>query len=297
MKPNIQFAEYFEIKSKDFDFFDIPLLKDKKAFICPFLIANNRDVKLVDEVYNRITQFLTKLNRNYVMMGDRINGLDFLSHLHEANEYHLGYSGSNKGKAVSDFRAATIYDALQNNKFAIQGMSITNEAHNVLLLVKGIGQDIMSDILANVCRDIFANYTKQICDKYSIDTYPFKIEYFDSSTNNWQTKDCLLPMFNGKKIILLPKKQVSGGRAYHSLYNWFVSANYIARDLLNFKLKDSLESGLLHKLEDGRIRAVVKKINGAYRKPKQELIDFVLRYNESIDRFLNYSKDNYFEAS
>ncbi|RQO30292.1 hypothetical protein DBR32_12010 [Taibaiella sp. KBW10] len=297
MKNNILFSQHFKIQSDSIEFFDIPLLKDKRAFICPFLIANNRDVKLINEVYNRITQFLTKLNRDYVVTGDRINGLNFLSHLHEANEYHLGYSGSNKGKAVSNFRAATIYDALQNNKFAVKGISITNEAHNVLLLVKGIGQDIMSDILANVCRDIFADYTKQVCDKYSVSTYSFKIEYFDASTNKWQTKECSLPMFNGKKIILLPRKLACSGRAYHSLYNWFIASNYIARDLLNFKLNESLESGLLHKLEDGTIRAVVKKINGTYRKPKQELIDFVIRYNGSIDRFLNYSKDNYFEAS
>jgi len=38
--------------------------------------------------------------------------------------------------------------------FSSFGITITDEAHNVLLLVDGIGPDIMSDIISNICKDI-----------------------------------------------------------------------------------------------------------------------------------------------
>ncbi len=108
--------------------------------------------------------------------------------MHEPNEYHLGYSGRNKGKAVSDVRAEVIYDALRNNSFSRQNIAITNEAHFVLLLVKGIGQDIMSDIIANVCRDILLKPTLKICKKHKISTITVKIDFYNAITEKWETK-------------------------------------------------------------------------------------------------------------
>lgn len=293
------FNTYFtKLKKREIDFVDIPLGEDLEAFICPFLIENNKlENPTALKVYERVHQFLIKLNRDFVEPNKRDEGIEFLSHLHEPNEYHLGYSDRNKGKAVSDVRAEVIYDALRNNMLAKQNAAITNEAHFVLLLVKGIGQDIMSDIIANVCRDIFANFTLQVCRKHKVATFPVRIEFYNAVAKFWETKIVELPDFAGKPIIILPKFIISGGRAYVNLYNWFIARNYIAFEILNRNKVYSKDGKFVSKLKNGTRRAIIKNVYKAYRKPKNELIDFVKRFKGSLDEFVWYAKENYPELN
>lgn len=287
------FTKQFKTSNTKPEFINILMDEDLEAFICPFLIENNKKEKIVLNINNQIHNFLTKLNKSYIKPNDKNNGLDFLSHLHEPNEYHLGYSSTNKGKAVSNPRAELIYDALRNNRFSKGGSSITNEAHFVLLLVKGIGQDIISDIISNVCRNIFADFTLNICRKYKIKTEKFNIEFYNSSKEIWEKKDVQLPSYKGKKIILIPRFIISGGRDYVNRYNWFISKNYIAHDILNGKLQLPNESQMVKKLKDGTKKAIIKRIYMQFRKPKKELIDFVIDYSGSLDEFVRYAKYNY----
>jgi hypothetical protein len=294
MKSKITFTEHFSIpKSESIEFLDIPLDEDLEAFICPFLVVNGRDDRTLNNVYNQMQSFLQKLNRQFIQANDKENGLAFLSNLHEPNEFHLGYSKRNKGKAIAKSKAEIIFDALRNNSLARQGSTITNEAHNVLLLVKGIGQDNMSDSIANVCRNLFAEFTERQCGKYSLPTVPGKIQYYESGTGQWIYKEAHLPNYNGKKIILLPKKIMSGGRAYSSLYNYFIASNYISVDILNANAGVDHESKFIHKLKDGTKKAIIKLIYKAYTKPKEKLIDFVLKYQGSLLEFQLYAKEHY----
>ncbi|WP_117590892.1 hypothetical protein [Flavobacterium subsaxonicum] len=287
------FKEHFGIPNDTVvDFLDIPLEEDLTAFICPFLIANNRDIQLVNEIYAQITAFLQKLNRNFIVPNNRIGGLEFLSHLHEPNEYRLGYSGRNKGSGIADLKAEIIFVSLRNNRFAQQGVTITNEAHNVLLLVKGIGQDIMSDTIANVSRDILAEFTEQQCIQYGVQTYNTAIEYYDPLTSLWSTRNYDLPYYNGKVIILLPKKIASGNRQYTNHYNYFLAGNHIAKDILNDKV-DIPDGKFIAELKDGTKKIIVKQIYRTFRKPKNKLIDFVVNYQGSLLEFLDYAKTHY----
>ncbi|MDR6373035.1 hypothetical protein J2795_004223 [Chryseobacterium bernardetii] len=289
------FNTYFtKLRNKDIDFVDIPLGEDLEAFICPFLIENKKlGTQIALKVYERVHQFLIKLNRDFIEPNKRNKGIEFLSHLHEPNEFHLGYSDRNKGKAVSYVRAEVIYDALRNNTLAKQNASITNEAHFVLLLVKGIGQDIMSDIIANVCRDIFADFTLQICRKHGVDVISVNIEFFNAPNGIWETKVIELPTYAGKHIILLPKYIISGGRSYVNRYNWFVASNYISFEILNRNKVLSSDRKFISKLKNGTRKAIIKEIYKAYRKPKDELIEFVKKYRGSLDEFVWYAKENY----
>lgn len=289
------FSEHFGIpKNPPIEFVDIPMDNDLLAFIDPFLIANNRHIRIVNAVYLRLTAFFTKLNRDYIVLNDQINGLRFLDKLHEPNEYHLGYSDANKGAAISNVRAGTIFNALSNNIFArSNNVTITNEAHNVLLLVAGIGQDIMSDTIANVCRDIFAQFTNEQCVKHGIQTTIFQRHYFNSATDRWENENFELPSYLGKPIILLPEEIASSLRNYTNNYNHFIAGNYIASDILNGKIAVAPNSLFIRTLKDGTLRAVVKRIVEVYGRPKSELVQFVLDYNDSLGTFLDYAKTHY----
>ena len=96
-------------------FVDIPVdNEDLLAFICPFLIENNKTDEVISKVSKRMRNFLSELNTTYIKTNDFKNGIPFLDHLHEPNEYHLGYSGSNKGKAVSKSKAKDIFQFLRS---------------------------------------------------------------------------------------------------------------------------------------------------------------------------------------
>lgn len=226
------FNEHFGIKSNTTEHLNILMENDLEAFIDPYLIANNLNNMIAKKMYIRSKSFLETLNRTFIVTNDRSNGLNFLSHLGEANEYHLGYSHNNKGKGIGTTKAEVIFDSLRANKLVKAGITVTNEAHNVLLLVKGIGQDNMSDTLANVCRDILAEFTFQQCLKYGIKVYETKIKYYEHSSKKWVSKKVKLPYYNGKHIILVPQFLTSGQRIYTNHYNWFISSNFISKDIV-----------------------------------------------------------------
>jgi hypothetical protein len=289
------FKENFKIpKSQPVEFLNIPLNEDLLAFIDPFLIANSQHIPMLKDVYFQTTKFLEKLNRTYIVPNDRYNGLQFLSNLHEPNEYHLGYSDSNKGKAIAMTRAETIFDALSNNKFARSGTTtVTNEAHNVLLLVTGIGQDIMSDTIANVCRNIFAEFTLAQCLKHGIATSSVSMDYYNQSIGLWENVSFDLPSYRGKPIILLPKEIMSSPRGYSNNYNHFIAGNYISKDILSGKIKIDKEGLFVKTMKNGERKAIIKKIYETYKKHKSELIEFVKQYPNSLLSFLDYAKEHY----
>ncbi|WP_166967336.1 hypothetical protein [Yeosuana marina] len=286
------FNEHFGIKSNTTEHLNILMENDLEAFIDPYHIANNMSSMIAKRLYLRSKSFLETLNRTYVIPNDRNNGLKFLSYLGEANEYHLGYSHNNKGKGIGSTKAEIVFDSLRANKLVKAGLTITNEAHNVLLLVKGIGQDNMSDTLANVCRDILAEFTLQQCIKYSIQVADTKIEYYDHLTKKWSTKKVKLPYYKGKHIILVPQFLTSGQRIYTNHYNWFVSSNYISKDILDGKIKTNNDS-FINELKDGTKKAIIKNINSHFRKPKHELIKYVKSYSGSLIDFQDYVKSHY----
>ncbi|ELY2017913.1 hypothetical protein SL053_001818 [Flavobacterium psychrophilum] len=293
MKQKNTFKDNFRINKRDFvEFVNVPLDGDLLAFICPFLIANNREEEIVDRIYLQLEDFFINLNKNYIVPNDRKNGLFFLSELHEPNEYHFGYSDSNKGKAIANEKAEIIYDSLRRNKLAKQGISITNEAHNILLLVEGIGQDLMSDTISNVCRNIFAEFTEKQCVKHKIQTFKTKVRFYNSATGKWDSKDYNLPQYKGKRLILVPKSIVSGGRAYSTRYNYFISSNFISKDIMSNKVKVKNDK-IVSTLKDGTKKYIIKEIYKTYGKPKSGLVDFVLLYQGSLQDFLDYCKLHY----
>lgn len=286
------FDGHFNV-TKPTEHVNILLGSDLELFIDPYNIANNLQNKLAKKIYLRSKSFLENLNRTYIVPNDRVNGISFLSHLQEANEYGFGYSKTNKGKGIGPTKAEIIFDSLRENLFAREGVSITNEAHNVLLLVKGIGPDNMSDTLANVCRDIFADFTFDQCLLHNIPTTTLQVEYFDATRNCWMFKDVNLPTFRGKKIILVPKFLIGGERAYTTAFNWFISSNYLSKEILAGTITVNSSKGFINKLKNGTRRAIIKRINKHFKKPKGELVDFVKKYNGSLLEFQIHIKNNF----
>jgi hypothetical protein len=291
----IFFKEHFNIpETQTVEFLNIPLEEDDLVFIDPFLIANNRENPLVAAVYSRMTSFFTELNQSYVGPNNKAQGLEFLGKLHEPNEYYLGYSSKNKGSAIASERAEIIFDSLRNNVLARQvNVTVTNVAHHVLLLVEGIGRDIMSDTIANVCRDIFAEFTTAQCLKHNIAISHFDRHHYDAGQKSWTHRNFGLPSYMGKEIILVPKIILSTPRNYTQYYNRFIVDNHISKDILNGSLKVDNEGRFIRTLKDGTREAILKRILEEYGLPKGRLVEFVKQYSGSLPAFLDYARLHY----
>ncbi len=288
------FNNYFHITDESYSHLNILLENDTEVFIDPYQIVNNRSEDEISErIYQRNKSFFKTLNNKYVIPKKRKEGIKFLSNLREANSYHLGYASKNNGKGVGDIKAKTIFDALSNNRFTQQGISIINEAHNVLLLVEGIGQDNMSDTLGSVCRDIFAEYTLKQCKKYNIQVSEFEIKFYNSSNQKWESKKVKLPSYKRKEIILVPKSLISKSTLYPNCYNWFMSKEYISKEILTKKIQVDERSRFVTKLKNGEEKCLIKEVNNRYKKKKGKLIEFEIQYNGSLDKFQEHAKIHY----
>jgi len=151
----------------------------------------------------------------------------------------------------------------------------------------------MSVTLAIVCRDIFAEFTYEQCQLHVITTSKVEIEYYDSNQNCWMLKDANLPSFGGKSIILVPKFLIGSKRAYTRAFNWFISSNYLSKEILNGTLGTGISKGFINSLKNWRSRVILKNINKPFKKSKWELVDFVKKYNGSLLEFQMHSKNNF----
>lgn len=294
------FNSHFGIDSSNAEHLDILLESDIRAFLCPFIIKNNLDHSIARRIIKRSTAFLKTLTNDYVIPMKEDEGISFLSHLREANEYKLGYSSVNLGKGVGELKAEEIYKYFSNSKFVQKGISITDEAHNVLLLVSGVGQDLMCDILSNICRDIFAEYTLEQCKKHvsPLDSLKeFEIEFFNEYSKEWETKTVSLPTYEDERIILVPQFICSQPRLYQNLYNWHVASFFYAPDIVSGSIEIDTDEDFTVKLKSGEVVAKVRNIYNYYRKPKDKLHLHVLKYNKSLVEFQLYAKEHYLPIS
>lgn len=290
----IYLNQHFGILDATASHLNILLDRDIEVFIDPSLIKS--EGYLNSKIQNRCVSFLTKLNEEFVKKKNEIGALHFLSKLHEPKEFHIGYcSNSISGKAIGIDKSKLIYNSLVANPLNQIGLSILNDPFNVLLLVEGIGQDNMSDLIANICRDLFSEFTQQQCLKYNIPVFATEIQYFDEKSLNWVSKNVHLPAYLGEEVIFIPDWMVNKQRAFTTNFNRHVCSKYIWEEYIkdgNLS-KSPYFLDCIFKKKDGSIKPIIKVIYNKYKKDKKDFYKFVISYNDSIDTFLEKSKLNY----
>lgn len=204
---------YPEVNGKRTAWFDTILEEDTKLFIDPFLIIKNEQgvfkgshedmVKYFEKVYEQA------FKANLKVGGREYNNLIRMLSFPEVEELCLGYSsdktsGSGTGEKFAHVMAAAIFNAINHR------LSAPTHFEEVALLQRGIAQDRISDITANILKKRFIKYTENICIKYGLSCKQVLIEhsYFDPNYFLWQDQYANLPSnpCNGKAVLLVPKK-------------------------------------------------------------------------------------------
>ncbi|MGB6896263.1 MAG: hypothetical protein WBF37_10030, partial [Dehalococcoidia bacterium] len=132
-----------------------------------------------------------------------------LRRLREPNETHLGFSrGVARGRALGPESADDVWEALSTSEAVKSGL--LEDLEDTILMVDGIGPDIVSDITTNVIREPLIRYTQYACGMYGIamhddvDSGPL----WSPAAGVWESRLVRLPVTPNGRLLLVPKALV-----------------------------------------------------------------------------------------
>jgi hypothetical protein len=132
-----------------------------------------------------------------------------LEQLGEPCETHMGVSrGSTSGKGVSGKQANDLYERLSTSKAVASG-SVT-DISDCELMIPGIGFDKVSDITTNIIREKLILYTQEQCRLHGVPMRSIPSgKIWSPIEKRWLNGTYVdLPVYKGKRIILVPKYSV-----------------------------------------------------------------------------------------
>lgn len=210
----MKFSEYYnaDINSSD-EWFDPILNLDTKLFIDPFLIFDQEFGNFIGSHEELISFFQKQFKKIALTSGNpksaRWKRVEQDLLFPEVEELCLGYTaagtgGAGSGTEVAKALALAIWEAID------VGVQSVDHFEEVQFFQEGINRDRISDTAAKILFHRFADYTKKICDKKSIDTreYTFKRTRYDITKGRWISGSFQLPAnpYNGKAVLLCPKR-------------------------------------------------------------------------------------------
>jgi hypothetical protein len=187
------------------DFVDVAIETDTRVFIDP------RALLLLDTDWGHECVALLQHYFGCVLAaikaGDKTRATRLLAKLHEPNETHLGLSrGRPAGRALGPELAARLQDALAGSVAVKSGL--LTDLEDTILMIDGIGSDMISDIATNVIRGQLVAYTQSQCRDLGIPMeaaiYPGG-PFWDPETETWRQDLVELPRAGGPPLLLVPK--------------------------------------------------------------------------------------------
>lgn len=277
-----RFSEHFglNLSQAELDFVDIPLDTDLALFVDPFAISIGSD-PWFHECEDTLVGFFTSLI-SLVTDSKRLDALRMLSHVGEANEAHLGYSQKKPaGSGIGPEKARNLYDNLSQS-LAVRTGNLA-DISELDLFINGVAEDNISDLTISILRSHLLQYTKEQCVKYGVATSQVAAgACWNSTANLWESRYAELPIYNGSRLLLVPKAAV---RYYLSLrpdqyYDKFV-LNYLQAEHL------SANSSLVQTLKNGKRRVTKHDL----RKVTPHTKDYLARFSKEHPQVLKSYKE------
>lgn len=261
------------------DFVDVDTVGDLPVFVDP------RALRLLPsewgaECVSLVQSFFRAVLRAIVANDDG-RAQQLLRSLREPNETHLGLSKHQaRGRALGWESAEDVWTALKESEAARSGL--LEDLEDTILMVEGIGPDIVSDITTNIIREPLVRYTNDVCDMYGIPLVP-NVDpgpLWDSQLQSWHQRLLPLPVTNGNKLLLVPKVIVRRHMDYDADEYY---RNYLLEFLCEVELSASTE--LVRLLKDGRRRINKKDLIAKYGRGKRMIVRETLRHPEVLQRY------------
>lgn len=278
----MRFSQAFGLNKMqaELDFVDIDLEGDTPLYVDPFALSIRKDNWSIRCTQHVVSFFQTAIDA--IHSGDHDRAKAVLTNLSEPNETRLGKSeGKPRGRGVSGKQGSDLYEALVDSEAAKTGL--LSELAECDLFIPGIGPDKISDITTNVIRGPLVEYTQRQCELHGIDltsSVPAG-QFWDMDIDDWTAQYAELPIWKGKKIILVPKASVRFRMSLDSqeYYNHFV---------LNFLQAEHLRAGsaLVKTFKRSGHQYVTKKsLKALHPLTKTELYRFTKAHPEVLELY------------
>jgi hypothetical protein len=278
----MRFSKAFSLSKSqaELDFVDIDLEGDTPLYVDPFALSIRKDAWSMRCTQHIVSFFQTAIDA--IHAGDHERAKAVLTNLSEPNETCLGKSkGRPRGRGVSGKQSFDLYEALRDSEAAKTGL--LSEIADCDLFIPGIGPDKISDITTNVVRGPLVEYTQRQCELHGIAltaNVPAG-QFWDMDLNEWTGQYAELPIWRGRKIILVPKASVRFRMSIDSqeYYNHFV---------LDFLQSEHLRAGsaLVKTFKGSGVQYVTKKsLKPLHPQTKAELYRFTKAHPHVLELY------------
>ncbi|WP_373032392.1 hypothetical protein [Sulfurovum sp.] len=268
------------------DFLDVDIYNDIKLYIDPYafeIIPSEFSDRCKYYIQNYFDTLL-----NYIRIGDNSSAQAILLELREPNETHLGVSQeASKGRGLGPFLASKVLSSLQQSEAVQTGLLQSLEES--ALLIRGVGYDIISDIVTNIIRAELILYTQCMAEHYNIpmEDNVASGPMWNPETKRWYTNLVRLPKTDRGPLLLVPKAIVRKKTNYDidEYYNHYV---------LDFLRSQEFRanSGLIEILKNGKERITKKSLEAKYGTEKKEVsIRETLRHPEILETYRETKAD------
>lgn len=262
----------------ELDFVDIPLDTDIPLFIDPCAFREESGDWFADCVQNLTTFFECIIES--IADGDDEIARRLLNSLAEPNETHFGLSqGPSKGRGVGGLQATQLFNSLKQSE-AVKSRLLSDLAE-LELMVEGVGHDKISDITTNIIRVNLIEYTQQQCLLHGIPMQQVASgRLWNKDGKEWTQKYCQLPVWQGCKVILIPKMVAR--------FNMAIShQEYYQHFILNFLQQEGIDSGssLIKLLRDGTPKIYKKDLKEQHPLSKNFIFEFTKNHPEVLELY------------
>lgn len=201
-------SEYYQLARTQptLDFVDVDVRDDIRVFLDPralLLLHSPWGGQCCDMVHTFFAEVLRA-----IASGDTARARRLMSRLREPNETHLGFSvRASRGHGLGRYSGQDLADALSSSRAARTGL--LRDLEDTVLLVPGIGHDIVSDITTNVLRGPLIAYTHQQASLHGIPTEQVASgPVWNPVNGSWEEGMVELPTPQHRKLLLVPKTLV-----------------------------------------------------------------------------------------
>ncbi len=258
----MKISEHYGIQGDQstLDFVDVKAKGDVALFIDPSVISSI-DSPWTDECTFTIqTYFQAVLDK--IVAQDEDGARALLSQLGEDNSTRLGYSDSSEGSGVGRYLADKFYNELSTSQ-AVESGLIT-DIEDTALLIEGVREDRISDVVTNIIRKQLIDYTQQTADFYKIPLVPNVAinPYWDATDRRWISNQVFdLPIAEHEPLLLVPKSIVRRLLRYSP-------SEYYRYHVLAYFQSDELAKGspLVQTLKSGEKRVTKRSVEAKYKQ-------------------------------
>lgn len=275
----MRISEHFSLglEQPSLDFVNVDTTDDSAIFVDPRAIRLLTD-EWGDECVYLVQDFFGKV-LELIRDGKDQEALEVLKVLKEPNETHLGLSaGKSRGRALGTDSAEEVWKALKASKAVKSGL--LEDLEDTLLMIDGIGPDIVSDITTNIIRPKLIEYTQEMCQFHGIGTSEVSSGPIWVPKSGWKAELVQLPVLDHKRLLLVPKAIVRIHMDY-DVDEYF--RHYLLEHLQGVEL--SANSALVELLKNGRRRVTKKSLKEKYGTGKKVVEQQTLQHPEVLDEY------------